>query len=149
MDAGTEDCPAVIQLDTPLVVIGGQLQHQPPTCNRLSKDQHAVLIGRWPLLAFDGFVPARSKQPMDHKRIFLFTNDDDPLRGDEDEQKKVNIVAKVPPISPHSSSCSIPQNPLFFILAPRHRDQLQLGVGLEAIFSQKYGKSIRLVCSNK
>lgn len=34
---------------------------------------------------------------MDHKRIFLFTNDDDPLRGDEDEQKKVNIVAKVPP----------------------------------------------------
>ncbi|CAM9259428.1 unnamed protein product, partial [Laminaria digitata] len=34
------------------------------------------------------------KQPMDHKRIFLFTNDDDPLRGDEDEQKKVNIVAK-------------------------------------------------------
>ena len=37
---------------------------------------------------------------MDHKRIFLFTNDDDPLRGDEDEQKKVNIVAKVPPMSP-------------------------------------------------
>ena len=25
----------------------------------------------------------------------------------------------------------------------------QLGVGLEAIFSQKYGRSIRLVCSNK
>lgn len=71
------------------------------------------LIGRCPLLTCDGFVPVRSKQPMDHKRIFLFTNDDNPLRGDEDEQKKVNIVAKVPPASPHSSSCSIPHSNYF------------------------------------
>ena len=30
-----------------------------------------------------------------------------------------------------------------------HSPVLLLGVGLEAIFSQKYGRSIRLVCSNK
>ncbi|CAM9365845.1 unnamed protein product, partial [Hapterophycus canaliculatus] len=34
------------------------------------------------------------KQPMDHKRIFLFTNDDNPLRGDADETKKVHMIAQ-------------------------------------------------------
>lgn len=32
---------------------------------------------------------------MDHKRIFLFTNDDDPLNGDGDETKKVHMIAQV------------------------------------------------------
>ncbi|CAN0246272.1 unnamed protein product [Ascophyllum nodosum] len=34
------------------------------------------------------------KQPQDFKRIFLFTNDDDPTRGDDNEEKKLQIVAK-------------------------------------------------------
>lgn len=40
-------------------------------------------------------MPLCSKQPLDHKRVFLFTNDDDPLKGNDDEKKKVHIVAKV------------------------------------------------------
>lgn len=32
---------------------------------------------------------------MDHKRIFLFTNDDNPLKGDADETKKVHMIAQV------------------------------------------------------
>ncbi|CAB1118397.1 unnamed protein product [Ectocarpus sp. CCAP 1310/34] len=34
------------------------------------------------------------KQPLDHKRVFLFTNDDDPLRGDPEETKKVHMIAQ-------------------------------------------------------
>ncbi|CAM9554543.1 unnamed protein product [Ectocarpus sp. 13 AM-2016] len=34
------------------------------------------------------------KQPLDHKRVFLFTNDDDPLRGDAEETKKVHMIAQ-------------------------------------------------------
>lgn len=48
------------------------------------------------LLASAPFLqPVRSKQPMDHKRIFLFTNDDNPLKGDADETKKVHMIAMV------------------------------------------------------
>ena len=37
---------------------------------------------------------------MDHKRIFLFTNDDDPLKGNADETKKVHMIAQAstPPV---------------------------------------------------
>lgn len=34
------------------------------------------------------------KHPRDFRRIFVFTNDDDPLKGNDDEKKKVQIVAK-------------------------------------------------------
>lgn len=40
-------------------------------------------------------VPTPSKHPRDFRRIFVFTNDDDPLKGNDDEKKKVQIVAKV------------------------------------------------------
>lgn len=116
-------CPAVIQLDTSLVAIGGQSQHHTSTSDRMGKDRHAHMIVRFLLLALDRFVPVRSKQPMDDKRIFLFTNDDDPLRGDEDEQKKVNIVAKVPPKYLHSSLRSI-LHIYNCCLEPRRSDQI-------------------------
>ena len=32
---------------------------------------------------------------MDYKRIFIFTNDDNPMRGDADETQKVHMIAKV------------------------------------------------------
>eukprot|EP00752_Nemacystus_decipiens_P005093 g4622.t1 len=34
------------------------------------------------------------KQPMDHKRILIFTNDDDPFNGDANEAKKVHMIAQ-------------------------------------------------------
>lgn len=42
-----------------------------------------------------GVVWYDSKQPLDHKRVFIFTNDDNPLRGDADEAKKVHMIAQV------------------------------------------------------
>ena len=49
---------------------------------------------------------------MDHKRIFLFTNDDNPLKGDADETKKVHMIAQVTDIAygsgmPRSRKCSV------------------------------------------